>query len=72
MKDMIFKVDNNEYTIVKSIQKDNSNFIIYKDKNNEVYASKFEIISNELILNPIKDENDWDYIDSILEEETYV
>ena len=67
MKDMVFKINKDEYEIVKSVQKDNDNFLIYKGKNNELYASKYEIINNELVLNPIESDKDWDYLDSIME-----
>ena len=67
MKDMVFRINKDEYEIIKSIQKDNNNYLIYKGKNNELYASKYEIINNELVLNPIENDKEWDFIDNNVE-----
>lgn len=59
-----------EYFIIKMItNKDNNkNYIIYTENNDNknVYASTFEINDNELKLHEIENDDEWDYIDSIL------
>ncbi len=59
-----------EYFIIKMItNKDNNkNYIIYTENNDnkDVYASTFEINDNELKLHEIENDDEWDYIDSIL------
>lgn len=59
-----------EYFIIKMItNKDNNkNYIIYTENNNnkDIYASTFEINDNELKLHEIENDDEWDYIDSIL------
>lgn len=59
-----------EYFIIKMItNKDNNkNYIIYTENNDnkDIYASTFEINDNELKLHEIENDNEWDYIDSIL------
>lgn len=59
-----------EYFIIKMItNKDNNkNYIIYTENNDnkDIYASTFEINDNELKLHEIENDDEWDYIDSIL------
>lgn len=59
-----------EYFIIKMItNKDNNkNYIIYTENNDskDVYASTFEINDNELKLDEIENDSEWDYVDSIL------
>jgi uncharacterized protein YrzB (UPF0473 family) len=46
----------------------NKNYIIYTENNDnkDIYASTFEINDNELKLHEIENDDEWDYIDSIL------
>lgn len=59
-----------EYFIIKMItNKDNNkNYIIYTENNDnkDIYASTFEINDNELKLHEIENDDEWNYIDSIL------
>lgn len=59
-----------EYFIIKMItNKDNNkNYIIYTENNDnkDIYASTFEINDSELKLHEIENDDEWDYIDSIL------
>lgn len=59
-----------EYFIIKMItNKDNNkNYIIYTENNDnkDIYASTFEINDKELKLHEIENDDEWDYIDSIL------
>lgn len=59
-----------EYFIIKMItNKDNNkNYIIYTENNDnkDIYASTFEINDNELKLHEIENDDEWDYIGSIL------
>ena len=59
-----------EYFIIKMItnKANNKNYIIYTENNDnkDVYASTFEINDNELKLHEIENDDEWDYIDSIL------
>lgn len=57
-----------EYFIIKMITNNNKNYIIYTENNDskDIYASTFEINDNELKLHEIENDDEWDYIDSIL------
>lgn len=57
-----------EYFIIKMITNNNKNYIIYTENNDskDIYASTFEINDNELKLHEIENNDEWDYIDSIL------
>lgn len=57
-----------EYFIIKMITNNNKNYIIYSENNDskDIYASTFEINDNELKLHEIENDDEWDYIDSIL------
>ena len=71
MKDMFFSVKENnikkEYEIIKNVKYKDNNYIIYKD-DKDVYASRYEIISNEIVLYKIDDEDVWNYLDELMEE----
>ncbi len=73
MNDLTFKVNENgkmiNYNIIKYFKYKNKNYIIYSEENNdEIYASSYLIENNELILNKIESDEEWDYIDSVLED----
>ena len=75
MKDMTFSVmkDNkkHEYEIVKFFKNPNNNndYIVYHEKNDdELFASKYVIKNNELVLLDIETDEEWEYIDGILGE----
>ena len=57
-------LDNNikkECIIVDRFQKNNKNYLIYKEENNdELYAALYEIINNTTKIIPITDDKDYD------------
>ena len=65
-------LDNNikkECIIVDRFQKNNKNYLIYKEENNDdIYAALYEIIDDKLKIIPIEDEIDYDIVDEYLEE----
>ncbi len=73
MKDLTFKVNENgkiiNYNIIKYFKYNGKDYIIYNEENkDEIYASSYIIENNELILNKIETESEWDYIDLVLED----
>ena len=74
MNNNTFKVDQNgiikEYQIIKLLMPKNSDkkYIIYTDDSKEYYASRYELVDNEIILKTIEEEYEWDYIDDRLKE----
>lgn len=57
-----------KYIIIDKLNKNNKNFIIYKEENKEdLYASVYEVIKDKIKLIPIKDDKDYDIIDEYLE-----
>jgi len=58
-----FVIDNIKYNILHAFKKNNECYVIYTD-NNDVLASKYEIIDNQIKLIPIEDysdvEKEWD------------
>ena len=69
--DNTFKFEENgeEYQIVKILNPKNIiyDYIIYTNNNNDFYASRYELVNNEIRLNPIEEEYEWDYIDKEME-----
>ena len=75
---MKFKVIDNEKEIECNIIKafrdesNNINYIIYtdgtKDENNdlEIYASRYDMEGNDLVLKPIENDYEWNMIDNML------
>lgn len=72
MKDNYFTIlENNikkEYKIIKAFKYKNNNYIIYTDNNIDYYASRYSIINNSIVLDEIEYEEEWDYIDKVLEQ----
>ena len=75
MNDMTFKVKEDgvlhTYTIVNYFknEKNNKDYVVYYEEDpNELYASGYEIENNELCLLPIETDEEWDYIDKVMEE----
>ena len=73
MDDMTFKVDEDgkekEYKIVKYTKNPNNNksYIIYHELNDsELYASSYHIQNGEVILDTIDSDEEWDYLDEII------
>ena len=56
-----------EYEIVKLCKNNNINYIIYRDKEN-IYASRYTIVKDNIILDEIIDEKEWDFLDKCLGE----
>ena len=78
MEKMNFKVEENgqevEYNIIKPIHNNanNKDYIVYEKENDEnLYASAYRIEGNKLILDAINTDEEWDFIDSIMEEIDY-
>lgn len=71
---LTFKIKENgvekEYFVIKMISNktNNKNYIIYSENNDEkdIYASSFEVSDDEIKLNEIETEDEWNYIDNIL------
>lgn len=74
MNDLIFEAKENDkmvkFKIIKFFKYKDKNYIIYTEEgNDELFASTYIIKNNELILDEIKTEEEWDYIDKVLEGE---
>ena len=74
MKDMTFKVEKDgvlkEYEIITYFKNPNTdkNYIVYNEPgNDEAYASVYRIEKGELILDEILTDEEWDYIDEVIE-----
>lgn len=72
MNDEFFSIDNEKYKVIKLLYNDKSekSYIVYencdkKDKN--IYASTFSFVGNQLVLDEINSDEEWDFIDSKLE-----
>lgn len=69
MNDLTFKVmvDGNEleYKVLKILTPYNSKhqYVIYTDDNINHYASRYELVDGKIILKPILEEYEWDYIE---------
>lgn len=72
MKDNYFKVLENdiekEYKIIKAFKHKSINYIIYTDNDEDYYASRYSIVNDSVILDEIILDEEWDYIDKVLEE----
>ena len=74
MKDLTFEVKENgkmvKYEIIIYFNHNNKNYVVYKEPNkDDIYASTYDIKDNELILGEIETDEEWDYIDKVLEED---
>ena len=46
----------------------NINYIVYNEENNdEIYASRYDIIDGKIVLQAIEHESEWNLIDNMLE-----
>ncbi len=73
MKKLSFEVEEKgkkiNFIIIKFFKRNDINYIIYKEKDkDEIYASRYEIKDDNLILNEIENDDEWDYIDLVLED----
>lgn len=72
MKDNTFKINKDdktyEYTILKVLVPDNIKFkyLIYTD-GSENFASRFDIVDEQIVLNPIEEEYEWNYVNENIE-----
>ena len=73
MNDMTFKVNEDgvlkEYRILKYVKNPDNNktYMIYCGiDEDEKYASSYHISNGEVILDPINTDEEWDYLDEIL------
>lgn len=56
------------YRIIDRFQKDNKNYMIYKEEGKEdLLADLYEIIDDKLKIIPITDDKDYDIVDEYLE-----
>ncbi len=73
MKDNYFKVLENdiekEYKIIKAFKHKDINYIIYTDNDEDYYASRYSIVNDSVILDEIILDEEWDYIDKVLEKQ---
>ncbi len=72
MKDNCFTVTENnqvkEFKIIKVFKYKKNNYIIYTDNDIDYYASRYSIVNDSIILDEIEYEEEWDYIDKVLEQ----
>lgn len=70
MNNNTFKVDDEEYKIIKILNPSNSEnkYLVYTDKNGECYASRYVVENNDIVLYDIAEQYEWDYIDERMEE----
>lgn len=64
----LYDIDNQKgkYELLFMFNKNNKNFIVYEDKDNEILASYYEKDGDKLIITPILDDNDYDIVDKEL------
>ena len=65
----VFDVNHNiiKCELLFIFEKDNKNFIVYKDEQDDIIASYYQKIDNKFIIIPIVDEDDFDIVDMELE-----
>lgn len=74
MDNLTFSINDNgniiEYKIIKILTPANSQYqyIVYTDNDNDYYASRYELVNDNVILKPILEEYEWDYINKFMEE----
>lgn len=58
-----------EYIILEKCYYNKNTYIIYYERNNmnELYASKYKIEDNKLILDEINTNEEWEYLEKIME-----
>lgn len=54
--------------VLFTFKKDNKQFIVYMDKEEDILASYYKIDDNKLIITPITNDLDYDIVDKHLEE----
>lgn len=69
-------IDNNgvikKYVILEKFNKNNKNYIIYKEENkDDLYAALYEIINETIKIIPITNDQDYDIVDEYLENIEY-
>lgn len=59
---------NNEFKLkmIHTFSHSNINYIIYLDKDDEIYASRYHLKDGKYILNDIVDDAEWDIVDNEL------
>lgn len=61
--------DGTKIEILLNFKNKNDNFIFYKEENSKnVYASKYYEKDNNIILDEIKSDDDWDFVDQKYQE----
>jgi len=65
-------IDNNgeikNFIILEKFNKNNKNYLIYKEENKEdLYAALYEIINESIKIIPIDNDEDYDIVDEYLE-----
>lgn len=70
MNELTFKLalDNGtliQYKILKLLQDDSKNikYIIYTDNGNDLYASRYRLLNNEIFVEPILEDDEWNFIE---------
>lgn len=58
----------NKYNVLFTFNKNNINYIIYTNNEEEILASRYKLENNNLILEPIETTQEWDMIDKELNE----
>ena len=61
----VYDIDNKEIEceLLFRFEKNNKNFIVYLDSDENILASYYEIRDDKLIISPINDEKDFDIVD---------
>lgn len=74
MKDLTFKVDEDgvlvEYKILKKLEDESKNikYLVYTNDGHDIYASRYRIIDNKLILEAIENDDEWDFVEEHVSE----
>lgn len=70
-EDMTLTINGEKLTVLFTFQYLNNNYIVYQDENNELSASIYKYLNKEIELIPIESDQEWDYVDQMIEEKIY-
>lgn len=56
----------NKYNVLFTFKKNNIDYIVYTNEQDEILASRYKLENNNLILEKIETEQEWDMIDKEL------
>ena len=60
-----------EYKIIKILTPKDSKYqyVVYTDHDDNIYSSRYDIVDGNIVLKPIEDDYEWQYINSHIKEE---